>query len=138
MNINPTLGPTFMLSAIWFSIGFAAQKRIPRASWWVGAALAIPCFLAILYYVHLFDRSVWYYEARALRYADFAFAGIGFLGGVAYRWQLPETWLARIALPLCTTVVLFVPFMKPVLDPLSAKELHDRCAGNVCLQSTYS
>ena len=96
MNANPTLGPTFLLATILFLIGCTVEKRLPRAFWWIGAALAIPCVLAILYYFHLFDRAVWYYEARALRYTDFTFAGVGFLGGVAYRWQVPETWRARV------------------------------------------
>jgi ABC-type bacteriocin/lantibiotic exporter with double-glycine peptidase domain len=34
--------------------------------------------------------------------------------------------------------LVLLPFVKPLLDPIDTDRLHDRCDGEVCLQSTFS
>jgi len=138
MSINPALLPTFLVAMLLFVTGILIKKQCPRVAIVLGVILSIPATLGILYYTHLFDNWRWFYEARTLRFSELSFAGIGFLGGTVYEWQQPENWRERAFMPLASAVVLLVPFMKPLLDPLDLSKLQNRCSGPVCLQSTFS
>jgi hypothetical protein len=138
MNVNPALAPIAVLAISFFFAGAALERRYPRAALVFGAILAMPGLLAVLYYAHLFDRWPWFYEARSLPFSELTFSGLGFLGGTLYRWHGPETWKQRLAVPFVTAVILLVPFMKPLIDPLDVNTLKDRCNGTVCLQSSFA
>jgi hypothetical protein len=126
-----------MAIALFFA-GHALQRRYPRFAVLFGVIAAVPGMLAVLYYAHLFDKWAWYYEARSLPFAELTFSGLGFLGGAIYRWQDPETWKQRLPVPVVTAVIILVPFMKPLLEPLDLKTLQDRCDGEVCIQSSLA
>ena len=138
MSVDPAFVPTILLAIVLFFLGRKVQMRYPAMAAAIGVLLAVPATLAVLYYTHLFDHWQWFYQARSLPFSELSFAGIGFLGGTVFSWQEPETWRERLVLPLFTVVFLFVPFMKPLLDPLDLNRLQDRCNGSVCLQSTFS
>jgi len=92
----------------------------------------------VLYYAHIFDKAAWLYETRTFPLTEISFSGIGFLGGVIYRWHEPETWKEHLFIPLVTAAILLVPFVKPLINPLDLGALRDRCDGVVCLQSSFS
>jgi ABC-type bacteriocin/lantibiotic exporter with double-glycine peptidase domain len=50
----------------------------------------------------------------------------------------PETFGEKIVAPSVLFVLVLVPFVKPLLDPLDTRLLKDRYQGEVCLQSTFS
>jgi len=138
MNANPAIIPTFLLWVGFFAAGEFLYKRGPRLTFAIGLLLAIPCGLAALYYVHLFDNALWYYELRAPRWTDLAFSGIGFLAGAIQRWNSAETRVGRFAVPTVFAVLFLIPFIKPILQPLDMGKLQDRCSGTICLQSSYA
>jgi len=138
MNANPATVPTFLLGCGLFAAGESCYRRWPRLSLAVGVLLAVPCLLAVFYYLHLFDNVIWYYDIRIVPWIELTFSGIGFLGGVIHAWDDAETIVGSVAVPVVFGIILLIPFMKPILDPLDTAVLHDRCAGSVCLQSSYA
>jgi hypothetical protein len=138
INPNPAIVPTFLLACGWFAAGESCYKRWLRLSLAVGVLLAVPCALAVLYYSHLFDNAIWYYNLRTVPLIELTFSGIGFLSGVIHRWNDAETRVGRAAVPVVFAVILLIPFMKPILEPLDTAALQDKCTGSVCLQSSYA
>ena len=53
-------------------------------------------------------------------------------------WFGAESLGEKSVVPIAALVILFVPYMKPVLAPVSWKSLSDKCEAGVCLQSTPS
>lgn len=138
MNANPAILPAFLLACGWFAAGEFCYKRWPRLSHLAGLLLAIPCALAVFYYTHLFDNAIWYYQLRSVPWIELTFSGIGFLGGVIHRWNDAETRVGRAVVPVLFAVILLIPFMKPILQPLDMASLRDKCSGSVCLQSSFA
>jgi hypothetical protein len=130
--------PAFLLACGWFAAGESCYKRWPRLSLVIGVPLAVPCALAVFYYTHLFDNAIWYYELRTVPGIELTFSGIGFLAGAIHRWNDAETRAGRVAGPVMFAVILLIPFMKPILQPLDTAALQDKCMGSVCLQSSYA
>jgi predicted double-glycine peptidase len=100
--------------------------------------LALPCLLAVLYYVHIFDHCGWYFEVRTLPGIELSFAGIGWLGGAFYRSWEPQSWREGILIPLATAGLLLTPFLKPLLAPIRYAQMQDLCTEQLCRQSTPS
>jgi hypothetical protein len=138
MNANPATIPTFLLACGWFAAGEFCYKRWPRLSLVAGVLLALPCALAVFYYTHLLDQASWYFNLRTVPWIELTFSGIGFPGGALHRRTNAETRVGRLALPVIVGVMVLVPFLKPILDPLDLGALQDKCVGRVCLQSSGS
>ena len=138
MNINPTTLPTLLLAGFLFYAGYRLQHRQPRLVIALGAVLALPCILAVLFYTHIFDRAAWFYEVHTIPCTELTFSGVGFLGGAIYRWLDPENWREHSLVIVFTALFLLVPFIKPLIAPLDTSLLQDRCEGAVCRQSSPS
>ncbi|MFY9676716.1 MAG: cysteine peptidase family C39 domain-containing protein [Terriglobales bacterium] len=143
MNLNPEAIPTLFLAAGFFCIGYyLGGQRKSRIGWIVllilTAALAMPGVLFVLYYTHLFDRTRWFYEFRTLPHVELLGSGLAVLGGVIQGRLRPQTFAEKLATPIITVALLFVPFLKSALDPVDYDRLRDTCNGEVCLQSTQS
>ena len=138
MNVIPATVPTFLLACGWFAAGEYCYPKWPRLSLAIGVLLALPCALGIFYYSHMLDHALWYFELRTVPWIELTFSGIGFLGGAVYRWVDAETRMGRLAVPALFAVIMLIPFMKPILEPLKVAALEDKCKGNVCLQSSGS
>ncbi|MDF7800393.1 cysteine peptidase family C39 domain-containing protein [Pontiellaceae bacterium B1224] len=91
-----------------------------------------------LYYLHWFDDAKWFYVFRSLPFTELTAAGAGLFAG-ALSERMKESGLLNtpvyVAL-LCIGIV--IPYLKPILDPLSKEQLNDRWKDDVCLQSTPS
>jgi Peptidase C39 family len=103
-----------------------------------GIVLAAPGLLYAFYYTHLFDSAAWFYRLRILPLTEFLPAGIGLLAGVLNAWFEPETRGEKLMVPTVVLVLVLIPFVKPLLDPIELDRLHDSCDGEVCMQSTFS
>ena len=55
-----------------------------------------------------------------------------------YSWFDPETFGEKLVVPTAVLVLVLVPFVKPLLDPIELGRLRDKCEGEVCMQSTFS
>lgn len=135
--------PTFLFSLVLFWLWTPLSKRIVsrvgRSALLVGACiLAIPGILYILYYAHAFDNAVWFYRFRAMPFCEVAASGLGAITGFLHTTFRPQSPGEKLVWPLVLFVLLFIPFMKPVLDPVDYGQLRQRCEGEVCLQSTQA
>ena len=143
MHGNPLVVPTLGLSVAFFFFGLFSYRRTSsvevRALLLLPAILlAVPGSLFVLYYTHLFDGAAWFYWFRALPFTELTASGSGFAAGIFHAWHEPDTWGKKLLAPCALTVLVFIPFVKSILDPINLSQLHDRCEGEVCLQSTFS
>ena len=141
MRFNPLLIPAVLVGVSFFWLGHAAYNRMAKARvilLGVGVILAGPAVLFALYYLHLFDNAVWFYEFRSLRFTEVLAGGIGLIAGTLFAWQSPDSWGERLVLPTVAAALIVTPFIKPILSPLDLSKLRDRCDGEVCMQSTFS
>jgi hypothetical protein len=126
----------FFLGSI---LGKRAVARFGRGGLLLaGLLLAAPGLLFVLYYTHLFDRAAWFYSFRVLAFTEFLPSGIGFLAGVLHSWFEPDTFGQRLVAPTALLVLVMVPFVNHLLDPIELNRLRDRFDGEVCMQSTFS
>ena len=129
-------GALFFVGA---ALGKKATARPIRTRLFLASVvLAAPGLLFVLYYTHLFDNAGWFYSFRVLRFTEFLPAGIGLLAGLLYSWFEPESLGEKLVLPTALMVLVLIPFVKPLLDPIELNRLRDRCDGEVCMQSTFS
>jgi MFS family permease len=103
-----------------------------------GVVLAAPGLLFVLYYTHVFDDAAWLYSFRVLPLTEFLAGGIGLLAGVLNTRFEPDSFGQKHVFPAVLLVLVLVPFVKPLLDPIELNRLSDHCDGEVCMQSTFS
>jgi len=143
MNLNPNAIPTILLSFLWFWLWASLTRRIDsrarRAALLILAViLSIPGALFVIYYAHLFDNAAWFYQFRTAPYSELAASGLGALAGFLHCVFQPKSLREKLVLPVALGVLLFIPFIKSVLDPVDYGTLRPECDGEVCLQSTPS
>lgn len=143
MHLIPVVLLNVLSAAVLFCLGSAlGKKAASRAirAWllFAGIVLAAPGLLFVLYYTHLFDNAAWFYSIRVLPLTEFLPCGIELLAGVLHAWFEPETLGQRLLVPGALLVLVVIPFVKPLLDPIELARLRDRCEGEVCMQSTFS
>lgn len=138
MNVNPLVLPVAGLALTLFAVGAAAPKSLRRVTLPLGAVLALPGLLYVLYYTHLFDDALWFYRLRAAPGSEFLGAGMGLFAGALYRRMQPQTFRGKAAIPAALLLLVVAPYSKPLLAPLDLSTLSEACAAEVCLQSTPS
>jgi|SRR5579863_896751 peptidase C39-like protein len=143
MLVIPFAMLTLLGTAVLFFCGsFLGKKAGSRLSKIVllsiGIFLAGPGLLFVFYYTHLFDDAAWFYRFRILPFTEFLPAGLGLLAGVLNSWFEPESLGEKLVFPAALSVLVLIPFVKPLLDPIELHRLRDRCEGEVCMQSTFS
>lgn len=143
MQINPLAFPTFFLAAVFFLIGKRIfpelRSSLARVAFLSASLLfALPGLLYIAYYTHLFDGAAWFHNFRAARFTELLTSGMGLLFGFVYSWMEPETFGEKLFAPVVLFILVFIPFMKPVLAPIDLSRLNAECPDRICLQSTES
>jgi len=143
MHLIPVVILNVLSAAALFCLGSVlGRKAVSRLSKVLlpvaSIALAAPGLLFVLYYTHLFDGAAWFYSFRVLPLTEFLPGGIGLLAGVLHTWFEPETLGQRLLVPGAGLVLVLIPFVKPLLDPIDLARLSDRCEGEVCMQTTFS
>jgi hypothetical protein len=144
MSFNHTAIPTLVLAGVLFVAGAAAERKTqsPRLARIIllllGIAAAIPGMFVLADYTHVFRSSAWFYEFRTAPYSEISIAGLGFLAGYLYSLIGPEGKGEKAIWPIALFVLVSIPFIKPILDPINVDALRTTCPDNVCLQTTYS
>lgn len=143
MHCNAMIIPVLTLAAVFFAAGSRLQRRTgpSRARNWslvTLLALAIPGLLMDLYYLHILDNASWFYAMRAMPWSELSLAGLGLLAGFVHAGREPVSAGEKAVVPVALAVMLLIPFLKPIVDPLDLDQLQDRCTDGVCLQSTFS
>jgi len=129
-------GALFCLGSV---LGENAVSRSSK-SWLLlaGVVLATPGLFFVFYYTHLIDNAPWFYSFRVLPFTEYLPGGIGLLAGVLNSWFEPESLGEKLVVPAALAVLVLIPFVKPLLDPIEFDRLRGRCDGEVCMQSTFS
>jgi hypothetical protein len=150
-SINPMWLPTLLLAIALCGLGFRfaarpASRGLRKAALALAVAASAPGLLMALYYAHLFDRALWFYEFRAVPYSELSATGLGWAGGVVLGtlWRGPLrsgsksfAWIMTGLVLFCLTGLLLAPYAKSVIAPLRTAML-DRWTNGVCLQTTPS
>src|SRR3954453_6316255 len=123
MQVNPLVIPAVVgaIALFWFGRaleGKTSSSAVKFALWTLAMGLAVPGILFVLYYVHLFDNAAWFYNLRILPYIEVAGCGLGFIAGLVHSWWQPEGAGEKMAVPSVLLILVLIPFVKPVLDPL--------------------
>jgi hypothetical protein len=143
MNPNFLFVPTLGLAVVFFTVGILLRKRIvrpPSSSLLLfgSVILALPGVLMVVYYFHLYDNAVWFCEFRAMPYSELSAAGLGFMAGILHSTEPKDSVSRRLSAPVVLTIVLMVPFIKPILASVDFSHFKNQWTGDVCLQSTPS
>lgn len=142
---NPFTIPALVGTALLFHLGgwLGGVERRAVVRWSLLVlllALCLPACSFIVYYLHLVREPWWYVEFRSLPGIETLAACWGLLFGFAAGCVLPRSSPGRITralLLVLVCVLTFVPFLKPILNPVeSAGKLQDRWDGQVCLQTS--
>jgi len=137
---------TLALALALYALGNRLTRRWQRAParvvlLLVGLALALPALIYTLYYLKLYDDAPWLLRLRWTPLAEYYGAGLGLLAGAVAGW-LPESRWARLIkhssiLPLMV-LWLAVPYLKPLLMPITWFPMKNEWEDGVCKQSTGS
>jgi hypothetical protein len=99
------------------------------------ALLATPSVLFAIYYLHVLPERAWFYTLRSWSGTEFLVVFLGCAAAAAAS-LLPRLLLV---VPLFAMVALaVVPYVKPLIGPLSDSEFYEHQRGDICLQSTPS
>lgn len=97
--------------------------------------LALPSILFATYYLHVLPEREWFYELRSWHGTEFLVVFLGASGG-ALASLLPRVVLI---LPLFGFLAMaIVPYLKPLVGPLTDDAFREKWEGDACLQSTLS
>ena len=150
-RVNLIFIPTLLLSLALFVIGDRIAARHGRgrlvSAWAAVAALAaVPALLFAVYYAHLLDSAIWFYQFRSFPYSELLAAGLGLgtglaAGAVRRASFARDSAIFRGVVPgvivFCFALLLVIPYAKPVIAPVRV-EFRERWSNGVCLQSTPS
>src|SRR5260370_33026525 len=120
MNLNPMAVAAILLTVPLFWVGMTLQRktqsRLLRFLFvLVGIVIAVPGFLLVVYYTHLFDSARWFYAFRTSRFSEISVCGLGWIAGSFYSWLDPKTLGGKLFWPAALFAFVSVPFIKPVV-----------------------
>ncbi len=122
-----------------FRLWGKAGKTAPRILLAVaGILLALPGALFVLYYLHWFDRAVWFYEFRAFSFSELSAAGMGFLAGLLAGVGKGKRIASIPFLLILLILGIVIPYLKPLLTPIPSEAWRELWKDEFCMQSTPS
>jgi hypothetical protein len=144
--MNYLVFAVLLVAAALFGAGILLASRVPRNLFWVpcalGSLLAVPGVLFAVYYLKMFQNSVWFYEFRSIQYTELTAGGAGFLAGLLHQKFSRNAKFRRIAgrwfFPGLLGLGLLIPYIKPMVRPLKTEPFQDRWSTEVCLQTSES
>jgi len=145
--MNPFFWPTLAGSVILFWVGYrlnrAARSPFHIASLWLTSlVLALPGMLFACYYTGWLGEPLWLYRFRAIPGSEISTASLGLLAGVIQStresWPRLKKLTSRLGVPALFAIILFGPYIKPLVRPLHLPDLPKGWVNGVCLQSTIS
>lgn len=131
--ISAILAIAAFLGIYLFTRNFSSKSRVTLLI--ITTLAAIPGASFAIYYAHLIEVPHWYYQFRSLKGTELLLIPIGIASG------LLATFLPRplVILPLLGSVAFtIVPFLKPLIGPISDQTFEDTWNDDICLQSTPS
>jgi len=143
MNVNWLVLPTLAVALILFAVGekLVSDSLFPKRKTviFVAALLAgMPGILFALFYLHWFDRVTCFYEFHSLPFVELFAAGVGILVGAVSALVRQRKLFTRPFLIVVLCLGITLPYLKPIIAPLSQANLRDRWTDDVCMQSTAS
>jgi len=90
----------------------------------------------VIYYLHFFDKAIFYYNYRVQFWADFTPSLSGFLVGLSIKAN--SAFSKVLILPfliLASTLFILGPWAKNFITPIAYDKLPNQWKNNICLQS---
>jgi len=150
MSFNWLFFPVIMLAIIFFYAGSAITKKFADRTrnglvviglLLLSVVFSIPGLLFTLYYLHLFDNSIWFYEFRAVPLTELLASGLGFLGGVISALPIKKRLFPSGSnlIPLMLLILwLSMPYIKPIIFAEDLNSFKDKWKDGVTIQSASS
>jgi len=115
MNLNPAAVLAILLTIPFFWVGMTLQRRtqsrvLRLVFVLLGIVVAVPGFLLVAYYTHLFASARWFYAFRTTRYSEIRVCGLGWIAGSFYAGLDPETLGGKLFWPAALFAFVSVPF----------------------------
>lgn len=143
MTINWLVIPALAGTLLLFFIGQISIKhcrtqgqKLALSSLWL--ILGIPGFLFPLYYLHLFDNALWFYEFRSLPYSELSVIGLGIFAGALAELTRASKLISQKLLILILVLGTVGPHTKSVFAPVASHQFSENWNKDVCIQSTPS
>jgi hypothetical protein len=139
--INWLVIPTLVITWLLFFVGQRIIKHCTTLKSQVISSLififlGIPGFLITLYYIHLFDDAVWFYQFRSLPFTELTAAGVGLFAGALAELFKKRKLVSTPFLFVILTLGIMAPYLKPIVAPIPKNQFTDNWQNDVCLQST--
>ncbi|MGE5416415.1 MAG: cysteine peptidase family C39 domain-containing protein [Acidobacteriota bacterium] len=146
MFLNPNMFIAFLLGVVLFYMGYWVAGRVQGV--WLRKPLlrfffilCLPALSFIGYYLHLINDPLWYIEFRSIDHIELTTAlwGLlfGFVAGTRFALNgVKEYILNRYFMAML--LLIFIPFMKPMIMPVGFSHFDNHWQDGVCLQSTRS
>src|SRR5260370_36009478 len=121
MNLNPMAVAAILLTVPRFWVGMTLQRktqsRLLRFLFvLVGIVIAVPCFLLVVYYTHLFDSARWFYTFRTSRFSEISVCGFAGITGSFSSWLDPWTLSGKLFCPAALSACVSGHVINLVLD----------------------
>jgi hypothetical protein len=141
MNFNWFFIPTLILSTVLFFYSQYIWQRLKSKQskmqfLFLSLFLFIPGFLIIVYYFHVLDQCVWFYQFRSIPGTELFIAGLGPLSGILALSIAKIRFVSRPFIFTLFIIAVSIPYLKPLLAPLDYDSLDDNCVNGVFLQSS--
>lgn len=145
--MNWLFWPTAIVAAALFWLGQFLQTRLTSfptrvALASIASVLALPGIAYATYYTKLLGEPIWLYELRALPGTELLAVGAGLAAGYlhGHRATHPalKRQLGRFTIPVALTLLLAIPYLKPMVRPLDRGLIRTEWRDGVCIQSTPS
>ncbi|HBG27834.1 MAG: hypothetical protein A2Y10_06795 [Planctomycetes bacterium GWF2_41_51] len=142
MNLNLIFFPTLILALLIFHFSGSLIKRCKnlkeRRFLFIAALItSMPGVLIILYYLHLFDQAKWFYQFRSLPLVELTAGGVGLLFGI-FAESTRYKFVSKTFLIIILIIAISIPYLKPVVVPLSSDKFENKWQDGICMQSTAS
>jgi len=144
--MNYILIPTCSFALILFAAGLLAGRAAKGFRLGLlmilGAVIAIPGVIFVVYYLKILGEPIWLYQFRSLPFTELSASGAGFIAGLLHGKFSTGERFRRIAgswfFPGILGLGLLIPYVKPMVRPPDWKHFQDRWSEGVCLQTSES
>jgi len=138
MNVNPLFYPTLILAVLFFFFSLKFSHKHPVPALVISLILAVPGILYAIYYFHIINDQIWFYELRSFPYSELLASFSGLLAGTIFYRIRKVSQIGSLFIPVALALGIYMPYMKQLQSPLDPIILKDRWASGVCRQTSSS
>lgn len=130
MSFNLLFIPTLILSIVLFFLSQYVWNRLNSSKsklvfFAFCLLFAIPGVLFVVYYFHVLDSCVWFYQFRSVLGTELLASGIGLSAGIIASLGKKVKLFSRPFILALLVITVSIPHLKPILAPLDYSALVD-------------